>query len=278
MVGALLTALAFSLGTGGWGLIVLAALLVTLAAGLSLRFGLPVLIVAVFLNIWFIVALSLAAGYHTSGVKTSSLKQALAWLVGTGLCLGVTFVLRLLRARVRPPQQAAETPGHAKPIELSRPVVLFAVIRALTVAVAVAIPFGLNVPQAFLMPVGTIIALKPDLAQSTLLGEQRVVGTLIGALVAAVFLLTVDSKHALVAVIVIFFAAMASLFKVNYALFCAALAGAVLIALDLPNPTNFSAEGRRVLYTFAGVALAVLVTLLLDRLKKRSAKAAPKTA
>jgi hypothetical protein len=275
VAGALLTALAFFLGTGGWGLIVLAAFVVTLAAGLSLRFGLPVLIVAVFLNIWFIVALSLAAGYHTSGVKTSSLKQAVAWLVGTALCLAVTFVLRLIRARKPPSQQVAKTPGHAKPIELTRPVVLFAVIRALTVAVAVAIPFGLKVPQAFLMPVGTIIALKPDLAQSTLLAEQRAVGTLIGALVAAVFLLTVESKHALVAVIVIFFAAMASLFKVNYALFCAALAAAVLIALDLPNPTNFSDEGRRVLYTLAGVLLAVIVSLLMERLKKRSATAAP---
>jgi uncharacterized membrane protein YccC len=233
------------------------------------------LIVAVFLNIWFIVALSLAAGYHTSGVKTSSWKQALAWLVGTALCLAVTFVLRLLRARKRPPQQIAETPAATKPIALTRPVVLFAAVRALTVAVAVAIPFGLKVPQAFLMPVGTIIALKPDLAQSTLLAEQRVVGTLIGALVAAVFLLTVESKHVLVAIIVVFFASMASLFKVNYALFCAALAGAVLIALDLPNPTNFSAEGRRVLYTLAGVALAVIVSLLLGLLKERSARAAP---
>ena len=53
------------------------------------------------------------------------------------------------------------------------------------------------------------------------------------------------------------------------------LAGAVLIALDMADPTNFSNEGRRVLYTFAGVLLAVLVSLLLDRLKKRGAKAAP---
>ncbi len=105
--------------------------------------------------------------------------------------------------------------------------------------------------------------------------EQRALGTLIGAVVAAVFLLAVSSKHVLVAVIVIFFAAMAWLFKVNYALFCFGLAVAVLIALDLPNPTNLSDEGRRVLYTFAGVALAVIVTFLLDRLKKRSAKAAP---
>src|SRR5664280_2459495 len=52
VVGALLTALAFGLGTGAWGYIALAALVVTLVAGLSLRFGLPAFTVAVFLNIW----------------------------------------------------------------------------------------------------------------------------------------------------------------------------------------------------------------------------------
>jgi len=276
VVGALLTALAFALGTGAWGYIALAALVVTLAAGLALRFGLPVLAAAVFLNIWFIVALSLAAGYGAGGVTTSSWKQALAWLFGTALLLGITFVVRLVRARK--PQPAAETPESTKPVALTRPVVLFAVVRALTVAVAVAIPFGLKVPEAFLMPVATIVALKPSLEQSTLMAEQRVIGTLFGAVLAAGLLLTVESKHVLVAVIVVFVAAMASVIKVNYALFCFGLGVAVLIALDLPNPTNLSNEGRRVLYTFAGVALAVVVTFLLDRLKKRSVVAAPKAA
>ena len=269
VIGALLTALAFGLGSGAWGYIALAALLVTLAAGLSLRFGLPVFAVAVFLNIWFIVALSRAAGYGAGGVSTSSWKQALAWLLGTALWLVISLVLRMIRRRKLP--EAAES---TKPIELTRPVVLFAVVRAVTIAVAVAIPFGLKVPEAFLMPVATIVALKPSLEQSTLMAEQRVLGTLIGAVLAAGLLLTVSSKHALVAVIVVFVAAMASVIKVNYALFCFGLAVAVLIALDLPNPTNLGNEGRRVLYTFAGVALAVVVTFLLDRLKKRSTKAA----
>ena len=273
VVGAMLTALAFALGTGAWGYIALAALVVTLAAGLSLRFGLPVFMVAVFLNIWFIVALSLAAGYTTGGVATSSWKQAAAWLFGTALLLGIVLVVRLVRQRK--PQPAAEAPESTKAVALTRPVVFFAVVRALTVAVAVAIPFGLKVPDAFLMPVATIVALKPSLEQSTLMAEQRVIGTLIGAVLAAGLLLTVANKHVLVAVIVVFVAAMASVIKVNYALFCFGLAVAVLVALDLPHPTNLSDEGRRVLYTFAGVALAVIVTFLLDRLKKRSAKAAP---
>jgi len=101
---------------------------------------------------------------------------------------------------------------------------------------------------------------------------------LIGAIVAGAFLLAVANKDVLIAVIVIFLAAAGSLRMVNYALYCAGIAAGVLIALDLPNPTDFSTEGRRVLYTLAGVGLAALVSLLLTQLSKRSAKAPAKAA
>jgi hypothetical protein len=51
----------------------------------------------------------------------------------------------------------------------------------------------------------------------------------------------------------------------------------VLIALDLPHPSNLADEGRRVLFTFVGVAIAVVVLLLAGLLQKRAAKAAPQT-
>ena len=65
---------------------------------------------------------------------------------------------------------------------------------------------------------------------------------------------------------------------VNYALYTAAIAAGVLIAIDLPHPANFTHEGLRVLYTFLGVGLAVLVMLLATQLGKRAAKPAPHTA
>ena len=56
-----------------------------------------------------------------------------------------------------------------------------------------------------------------------------------------------------------------------------AIAAGVLIALDLPHPTSFGLEVLRVLYTFLGVGLAVLVMLLATQLGKRSAKPVPQT-
>ena len=64
----------------------------------------------------------------------------------------------------------------------------------------------------------------------------------------------------------------------NYAFYTAAVAAAVLILLDLPQPSNYSAEGYRVLWTVIGVAIGVLVMLLGGLLAKRTAKTAPQSA
>lgn len=45
--------------------------------------------------------------------------------------------------------------------------------------------------------------------------------------------------------------------------------------LDLPHPSNLADEGRRVLFTFIGVGMAVVVLLLAGLMQKRTAKAAP---
>ena len=164
VVGALLTALAFSLGTGAWGLHRAGRLRGHARwQGSRCGSGLPVLVAGVFLNIWFIVALSLAAGYQTSRGHHEQLEA------GGGMALWHRPVAGHHLCRTAGPPSASGGPSRPprpprarSPVELTRPVVLFAVVRALTVAVAVAIPFGLNVPEAFLMPVATIVALKPE--------------------------------------------------------------------------------------------------------------------
>jgi uncharacterized membrane protein YccC len=275
VAGALLTVLGFAIGDGAWGIVVLAAFVITLAAGLMVKYGQHGFTAAYLLNSWFLVAIALPVSYHQAHGHTNSWAQGLAWLIGSALATAYTAIVWLARGRTAQPQPAADIiPGSAEPVPLTRPVILFALIRAVAVAIAVAIAFGLHLPNADWMPIAALIAMKSSLEQTTLAAMQRLAGAIIGAVVASLFLLTVDNKIVLEVVLVIFGTLAGAIRAVNYAFYCAALAACVLIADDLPNPTNLHTEGRRVLFTFAGVGIAVIVALLANLLQKRTAKTA----
>ncbi len=140
-----------------------------------------------------------------------------------------------------------------------------------------AIAFGLKLPDAYWMPIAAVIAMKPSLQQSTLVAVQRVAGTIVGAAVAALVLLAVDNRTALEVIVVVLLALGASIRTVSCTWYTAAIAGAVLIAADVPHPSNLTDEGRRILFTFAGVGIAIIVLLLAGLLQKRTAKAAPQS-
>ena len=211
------------------------------------------------------------AGYRLDHTHTSAWAQALAWLIGSALAFAYVTVMWLARSRTAQPQPAADViPGSTEPVPLTRPVILFAVIRAVAVALAAGIAFGLHQPNADWMPVSAIAAMKPSLEQSTLAAEQRLAGTIVGAVVAAVFLLAVDTKIVLEAVIAVLGALAVAIRGVSYAWYCAAVAGAVLIGLDLPHPSSLADEGRRILFTFIGVGIAVLVMFLANQLARRT--------
>ena len=199
----------------------------------------------------------------------------------------MTFIEWLVRGREDRPQPVAEIPGDTSRRPLTRPMIMFAVIRALAIAGTVALAFGLNLSHGVWMPIAAIVAMKPSLQQTTLIGVQRLAGALIGAAAAMLLLLIPASEHGLrllsitlglevVAIVLIMHAVAIRL--VNYALYTAAIAAAVLILLDLPQPSNYGAEGDRVLWTLCGVGIAVLVMLLAGLLAKRTAKTPPHPA
>ncbi len=160
-------------------------------------------------------------------------------------------------------------------------------IRAVAIAGAVAIAFGADLPHGVWMPIAAVVAMKPSLQQTTIVGAQRLAGALIGAAVAVLLLLIPANEHGLrllsitlglevVALVLIMHGVGIRL--VNYALYSAAIAAAVLILLDVLQPSSYSAEGDRVLWTLCGAGIAVLVMLLAGLLAKRTAKAPPQLA
>jgi uncharacterized membrane protein YccC len=147
--------------------------------------------------------------------------------------------------------------------------------------------YGKNLSHGYWMPIAAMSAMQPSLEQSTLIAAQRVSGTLIGAVAAALLLLIPASEHGLrlfavdrgleVVALVLLMHGVAIRFW-NYALYTGAIAAGVLTLIDLPQPSNYAAEGYRLLWTLCGVGIGVLVMLLAGLLARRTAKALPQQA
>jgi hypothetical protein len=289
LIGAALTALGFGIGGDAWGWLVLAASAVTLVAGLAVMLGVHRFVAAFLLNIWFIVVLAVAfslhqfnLSHHHAQITSYTWAQVVAWAGGAALWIAVTFIAWLAGGRRDRPQLFAEVPGDTSRHPLTRPAIMFAVLRAVVIAGTTALAFGLNLDHGYWMPIAAIIAMKPSLEQATLVGVQRVAGALIGAAAAALLLLIPANEHGLrllsithgleVVALVLFMHAAGIRFW-NYALYTGAIAAGVLVLLDLPQPANYGAEGYRVLWTLCGVAIGVLVMLLAGLLAKRKSAA-----
>jgi hypothetical protein len=284
-IGAGLTALGFGIGGYAWGWLVLAAFAVTLVSGLAVMFGVRRFVTGLLLNIWFIIVLALAFSFHhQTRITQYTWAQTLAWVGGAAVWISATFIAWLIRGRKDVPQPIAELPGDTSRHKLTRPAVMFAVIRAVVIAGTEALALGLNLSHGYWMPIAAIVAMRPSLEGAALVAVQRLLGAAIGAAAAALLLLIPANEHGLkllsitfgleVVAIVLFMHAAGIRFW-NYAVYYGAVSAGVLILLDLRQPSNYGAEGYRLLWTLCGVAIGVVVMLLAGLLGKRKGKAPP---
>jgi hypothetical protein len=285
-VGAGLTALAFGIGGDAWGWLVLAAAAVTLVASLAVMFGVRRFVNALLLNIWFVIALAVAFSFHHSShhISQYTWAQTLAWTGGAALWIVVSFIAWLILGRRDQPQPIAELPGDTSPRKLTPPIVMFAILRTVVIAGTSAIAFGANPSHGVWLVFSSLIAMKPSLEQSTVTAMQRLAGALIGAVAAILLLLIPASVHGLhlvavtlglEAVALVVLAHAAATRFLNYAVYYTCISAGVLTLMDLPQPTDYSAEGYRALWTLCGVAIGVVVMFLAGLLAKRTAKAPP---
>jgi hypothetical protein len=282
LIGAALTALGFGISGDAWGWLVLAAFAVTLVAGLAAVLGVHRFVAGLLLNIWFILALAFGFTFDHNRITSYTWAQVLAWAGGSALWIALTFIAWLIRGRTDTQPLVAEIPGDTSRRPLTRPVILFAVIRAVVIAGTAALVFGLNLSHGYWMLIAAIVAMKPSLEQTTVVAVQRLAGALIGAAAAALLLLIpanehgqklVSITHGLEVVAIVLFMHAGVIRFWNYAFYYAAVTAGVLILLDLPQPSNYGAEGYRVLWTLCGVGIGVLVMLLAGLLARNTTKA-----
>jgi hypothetical protein len=111
-------------------------------------------VAAYLLNVWLIIALGVASSFHHHAHITSyTWAQVLAWAGGAALWIAVTFFAWLIRGREDRPQPVAELPGDTSRRKLTRPLIMFALIRAIAIAGAVALAFGLNLSHGYWLPI-----------------------------------------------------------------------------------------------------------------------------
>ena len=178
------------------------AFAVTLLSGLAVMFGAHRFVAAYLLSVWFIIALGVAFSlHHHARITSYTWAQVLAWLGGAALWIAVTFIAWLVRGREDRPEPFTEMPGDTSRQKLTRPLIMFAVIRAVAIAGAVAIAFGLDLAHGYWMPIAAIVAIKPSFEQTTLVAAQRVSGALIGAAAAVLVLLIPANEHGLTTVL-----------------------------------------------------------------------------
>ncbi|WP_345802913.1 FUSC family protein [Microbacterium sp. AZCO] len=270
MIGAVVTAWGIAVGDAGWTLVTLSTVVITLATGLVIRFGVRRFVTGSLLTAWFLIAISLPPGFGAAGITLNPWLQALAWLAGAASWFVLSSIVSVARRRDRAPL-VAELPTDTKRSTLTKPVVIYAVLRTLAVSGAVAVTFGFQLPYADWMPLAAQVAMKPNAEQSKLAATQRVVGTVLGAVIAVVFLLTVDQTYVLAGAMVVLALVGGAFRTANYAIYTAGIAGTALIALDIADPTNLSNEGLRILFTLIGVSIAIAVMALAGALTRRRA-------
>lgn len=281
LVGAAVTALGFGIGGVAWGWLVLAAFAVTLLASLTIAFGAHRAVAALLLNIQFIIALAVGVSYLHIHVATSTWGQALAWVGGCALWIAATSIGWLVRGRQDAPALVPELPADTTRHPLTPPVIAFAVIRAVVIGGTTALAYGLDLSHGQWLSIAAIIAMKPSAQEAVVIALQRLAGALMGAVAAGLLLLIPAAEHGqqlvsitygLEVVALIFFLHAGAIRFWNYAFYTGAIAAGVLLLLDLPQPSDYSAEGLRVLWTLCGVGIGVLVMLLAGLLSRSPAK------
>jgi hypothetical protein len=266
LIGALLTALGLVLGVN-WGLAVLGTFVITLLLGAALAWGKPAALSGYALTIWFVVALS----FH--GGAPQALPQGLAWLIG-----GAFYMLLALVRFERQSSPSEVVPGTAPwqwPKSLfatyfalfrfTSPQFLFVLLKALAVTVGTAIGLGFDLPFAYWIPLYTLVVLQPDYEQTRNNFVLRMVGTILGAMLAAVLLSSVHNHYLLAVVIIISAFLGLAMHGANMLIYVFFSTVFILLLDDISTPGSLTDVWARVLNVFIGALIAVVVVYFFMR-------------
>lgn len=178
-----------------------------------------------------------------------------------------------------PERQEGERPGAGQPVEpgeagralhalrenLTFDSLIFrhALRLSIAVAAAVAIAMALRLPRGYWLMLTVLVILKPDFGGTRERAVQRVGGTVLGGIAAALLAAMVRSEMLIYALMVPLGILAFSQLPRNYGLFVTLLTPFVVLMIDLGDPGDWQVAATRVLNTVIGGALALLAGYLL---------------
>lgn len=264
IAGALLLALGRSLGDLWW-LAVPANFLATLVAGLVLAYGYPVFMLALLLNIVFAVALGMGGG------PSHALTSSLGFLIG-GICSTLLALAAVLARSLHDASAISYTPAPVKAERLplapsperltSRSSVLrYAVPRAMGVALAAAVSWSLGVSHAHWTVVPVIMCVLPDRSKSMATTAQFAAGSLLGAIVAELAIITARDTTILGLLAIALMAVALSVRDLSQALSTFFMTIMVLLLISIPTG-GVSLARLRIIESLVGIAIALAAAYL----------------
>ena len=266
LVGALLTALGLVIGVNAV-LAVLSTFVITLMLGATLAWGKPAAFAAYLLNIWFITSLSFQGG------AAQALPQALAWLVGGALCM----LMALVHFKRQPtPSEAVQGTAQVRSqkslfatyfalFRFTSPPFRFVLLKALAVTVGTAIGLRFGIPYAHWIPVFTLVILQPDYKQTLNIIIERLIGTIVAAVLASVLLVGVQNQYLLASIIMAFAFLAVVMHEVNMLSYIFFNTVVILLLLDFSTPGSLTDVWARMLNAFIGALISVVVVFLFMR-------------
>jgi hypothetical protein len=260
--GPLFVALGRSLAAPWWQA-VLGVFFVTLLLGPVLVSGPLVSLVGLLLTVLFVLSLGIGGGLGTA------LPTALGFLLRGALVLLLTLLSSLLD-HVRPPGTRPEGSPPRPSVSLARlrahgdvrsPLFWQGLLRALGAGGAAALAWTLGVSYPQWAPIVVILCIRPDKETSIQVVWQNLLGTVLGALLAELYITQVQSHlMAMLLLVVVVFLAF-TVKDVNYTFFVFFKTNLTLLFISLGTP-GISRTRLLVASVLVGAGIALAVTYL----------------
>ncbi|GAA1554074.1 hypothetical protein GCM10009678_41350 [Actinomadura kijaniata] len=133
----------------------------------------------------------------------------------------------------------------------------------LTVAVAMALAAALRLPHGHWMSLTVMMCLRGTYGETVTRLTQRIVGTAVGSIVAAVLLALAPNQTTATLILFGFALLGFTMRPVNFAYWALFGTPLAMMLLDFSTPSDWTAAGERIALTLAGGALAFLAVRLL---------------